>query len=139
MNVKGNGMSIKRKTKYKPMETKLKITEGEWKYEGGDNYSVDIVLSNSSTISISTYGRYSDNVVMTREEMEANAALIAEAGTVANETGLTPRELLERYREAIKVLSDMQEYFIFNKSIDEDDFYSMEENVESIIQKSKQQ
>ncbi len=33
------------------------------------------------------------------EHDEANAALIAEAGTVANETGLTPRQLAERIVE----------------------------------------
>ena len=33
------------------------------------------------------------------ENDEANAALIAEAGTVANETGLTPRQLAERIVE----------------------------------------
>lgn len=33
------------------------------------------------------------------ENDEANAALIAEAGTVANETGLTPRQLAERVVE----------------------------------------
>ena len=33
------------------------------------------------------------------EHDEANATLIAEAGTVANETGLTPRQLAERVVE----------------------------------------
>jgi hypothetical protein len=39
---------------------------------------------------------------------EANARLIAEAGTVASEYGLTPRELLEQRNEMLEVL----EYFV---------------------------
>ena len=38
------------------------------------------------------------------EEQEANAELIAEAGTVANECGLSPRQLLERLMEARELL-----------------------------------
>ena len=39
------------------------------------------------------------------ENDEANAALIAEAGTVASETGLTPRQLAERVRELESIIS----------------------------------
>lgn len=38
------------------------------------------------------------------EEGEANAHLIAEAGTIAHETGLTPRQLAERCRELLTTL-----------------------------------
>ena len=37
----------------------------------------------------------------------ANARLIAEAGTVAHETGLTPRQLVERVKELEEALRDM--------------------------------
>ena len=36
------------------------------------------------------------HVALTNPDWEANANLIAEAGTVAHETGLTPRELMEQ-------------------------------------------
>ena len=39
------------------------------------------------------------------EHDEANATLIAEAGTVASETGLTPRQLAERVRELESIIS----------------------------------
>lgn len=45
----------------------------------------------------------------TTEEAEANAELIAEAGTVANETGFTPRQLADqnkKFGEALKELSN---------------------------------
>lgn len=41
-----------------------------------------------------------------KSEMEANARLIAEAGTVATETGLTPRQLAEVNRELVELLGD---------------------------------
>jgi len=41
-------------------------------------------------------------------EAEANAALIAEAGTVAHETGKTPRQLAEENRELLKALKQLQ-------------------------------
>ena len=44
------------------------------------------------------------------EHDEANATLIAEAGTVANETGLTPRQLAEALRECVELLADVMDY-----------------------------
>lgn len=38
---------------------------------------------------------------------EANAALIAEAGTVANETGLTPRQLADQRAELLEALKEV--------------------------------
>lgn len=40
------------------------------------------------------------------EEAEANARLIAEAGTVLHETGLTPRQLAEQRGELLAALKD---------------------------------
>lgn len=42
-------------------------------------------------------------------EMEANANLIAEAGTVYDETGLTPRQMQERYEQMRKALDSIVE------------------------------
>lgn len=41
----------------------------------------------------------------------ANAALIAEAGTVHHETGLTPRQLVEQRDALAKVVADVVAYF----------------------------
>lgn len=38
------------------------------------------------------------------EDAQANAALIAEAGTVATETGLSPREMQQQWRDLRRVL-----------------------------------
>lgn len=43
----------------------------------------------------------------TRIEMKANARLIAEAGTVAHETGLTPRQLADLNKELLEALKDL--------------------------------
>lgn len=47
------------------------------KYKGGDNYSIDMIFDSEATISIDRRSRYTDKVIMSREEMEANAKLIA--------------------------------------------------------------
>lgn len=78
---------------------KPKHTTGPWPYEGGDNYSIDIVLPNEATISISRYKRNTDGLAMEREEMEANAKLIAAAP-----------ELLETLKKADEVLKTFIEY-----------------------------
>jgi len=46
------------------------------KYEGGDNTSIDMIFESGAVISIDRRDRYSDKLVMSREEMEANAKLI---------------------------------------------------------------
>jgi hypothetical protein len=49
------------------------------KYEGGDNNSIDLIFDNEATITICRASRYSDKLVMSREEMEANALLITKS------------------------------------------------------------
>ena len=49
------------------------------KFEGGDNYSIDMIFENESTISIDRRSRYTEQCNMSREEMEANALLISKA------------------------------------------------------------
>ena len=49
------------------------------KYEGGDNYSIDLVFEKGNCICIDRTSRYSDGIVCSREEMEANALLISNA------------------------------------------------------------
>lgn len=41
------------------------------------------------------------------DQRKANARLIAEAGTVAHETGLTPRQLVERVKELEEALNGL--------------------------------
>ena len=45
------------------------------------------------------------------EERQANALLIAEAGTVANETGLSPRQLADQRAELLAALDSALECF----------------------------
>lgn len=77
------------------------ITKGEWKVypprkaNGGGAFSISTKEWNIATI------------WAVDEETEANAQLIAEAGTVANETGLSPRELLEQRNELLKVFGSL--------------------------------
>ena len=71
----------------------LKISEGEW--------SVGMAYDNTGYPIYSIHGVSGK---LSKEERQANRDLIAEAGTVANETGLTPRQLLEQRDELLKVV-----------------------------------
>ncbi len=51
------------------------------------------------------------------EEEWANARLYAEAHNVANETGMTPRELLAKLREAKQLLEWVREYGAEQKEV----------------------
>jgi hypothetical protein len=82
------------------MMSEMNITKGEWLVSKvNDTLVID---EHKNEISI-TLGEYDEEY----EKMEANAKLIAEAGTVANETGLTPRQLLEQRDELLFILKQM--------------------------------
>ncbi|WP_336695672.1 hypothetical protein [Delftia acidovorans] len=48
-------------------------------------------------------------VACKHQDMQANAALIAEAGTVHHETGLTPRQLVDRMKAVESAMRDARE------------------------------
>lgn len=74
----------------------LKITKGVWE--------VKEFPLNNDLVGISG-GRNVCKMLNWDEESEANARLIAEAGNVTNETGLTPRELLNQRNELLEALN----------------------------------
>ena len=101
--------------------TELNITKGEWGlYDARNKYYIDRVegrdyeatmqkcyyigaLKPFEDLDTSTF--VADIIVDARKI--ANARLMVEAGNVANETGLMPRELLEQRDLAIKALEDI--------------------------------
>lgn len=62
------------------------ITKGEWKYDH------DAVVDVNGNI-IASLSKDKKQYFKERNETLSNAKLIAEAGTVANETGMTPKEM----------------------------------------------
>lgn len=74
----------------------LGITKGEWNIDEGMN---DFKLSSSKRSICQTWS----NLPIDR----ANAQLIAEAGTVANETGKTPRQLAEENKMLLEALKGL--------------------------------
>jgi len=96
------------------MSYKENITPGEWKvvdcYDGLC-IGMGSYLENSSTF----YAKHrwdcadDDPDALGDPECEANAQLIAEAGTVCNETGKTPRELQQERDEALAALKQVKE------------------------------
>lgn len=79
-----------------------KHTKGEWIVS---NDNLEMVLNES--------GAYRPNSIMKystlKDELFANARLIANAGTTTNKCGLLPSELLERYNEAIESLKELMQ------------------------------
>jgi hypothetical protein len=79
-----------------------KITKGEWKAKRlRDNGGAPYATLYEAHIDLGVCMVWAPEG---NEEQEANAELIAEAGTVANETGMTPRELVDKLREAVKLV-----------------------------------
>ena len=74
--------------------TDTKATPGPWRYDQGLN-----VLAGKRVVANCNSFTSSDDD--TRPENTANARLIAEAGTVCSETGLSPRELAEQREELL--------------------------------------
>lgn len=81
-----------------------KITPEEAILGDENNDFAEIQLECGATVSFGRHDKMSGVPVMTREEMLAELHLCMEAHNVANETGMTPRELLEKLREAVKLV-----------------------------------
>lgn len=83
------------------MSEAIKPTPGPcwvWVVEDDDDTSYMTVFER-----LDTQGRY-EGVPICRLQSEHAARLIAEAGTVFHETGLSPRQLAERYAELVEAL-----------------------------------
>jgi len=78
---------------------KKQHTPGEWKITPFENRGY-LILCNNEPLA---------HVKHIHEDVEdkANAKLIAEAGTVTNECGLTPRQLLEQRNELLEALKEI--------------------------------
>lgn len=83
-----------------------KITKGEWKYLI-DGQGVWAKNHQMMVADIRGWGHlsslYKDDAKAAAEQ-DANGLLVAEAGTVANETGLSPGQMRERLDEAVRLL-----------------------------------
>lgn len=69
----------------------MDITKGDWEVDGG------LIMSENGAVIGCTYA----GGAISPEEDEANIRLMAEAGTVANSTGLMPKELLTQRDELL--------------------------------------
>lgn len=80
---------------------KMKPTPGPWK----TNPKIPLtILTERGALNLASCHTAMD---FPYAELAANAALIAEAGTVHHETGLSPRELLEQRDDAIRHLKEL--------------------------------
>ena len=74
-------------------------TPGPWELSYDKGSTRDVIASNGSEPICMVRQSW-----VSREAYQANAQLIAEAGTVATETGLTPRQLAEQRAELLEAL-----------------------------------
>ncbi len=90
-------------------KTGHKFTAGPWKAiaSGIDAITVSTTLRSGRRVPFRVACCKDGDI----EQVQANARLIAEAGTVAHETGLTPRQLAERCKELEAALRDMLREF----------------------------
>lgn len=86
----------------------LKITKGPW-YQADSNRQY--IMTKDCT-SIAYLYDISDDAI------DSNGALIAEAGTVANECGLTPRELLEDNEDLLMACINAKAFIASHCSVD---------------------
>jgi len=78
----------------------MKHTKGEWiKRQNGASFRITTV--NNDNIAPNIYGS-------SFTEAAANVDLMIEAANVTNETGLSPRQLLEQRNELLEALQEMK-------------------------------
>jgi hypothetical protein len=86
------------------MSEAMKPTPGPWILGDENNECCDVLLGTEHNLTCNMDRRDNNTwkLVISREEMLDNARLIAEAGTVFHETGLSPRQIAERNAELVE-------------------------------------
>ena len=105
----------------------LKITKGVWRVVGDEVVS-DIV----GFVCETNFMTQSKKLHVPEKEAKANADFIAEAGTVANETGLMPHEMAELNKELLDNLKILIESI---PAVQEGNFLPDLTRVKELIQK----
>ncbi|UBB18326.1 hypothetical protein [Comamonas odontotermitis] len=94
---------------------KLKPTPGPWIADDNEGFSPWTIWSRMTPSGNGAPGPVIARIEGDSAEADDSATLIAEAGTVFHECGLSPRELLEGYRELRKTLQDLEASYQFLK------------------------
>ena len=87
------------------MDLEFKGTKGNWYIENEKHFILILAEGENQIADITVPKDLND--FNGREESETNAILIVEAGNVANETGLTPRQLLAQRDKLLEALQEM--------------------------------
>lgn len=88
-------------------------TQGEWEIRGN---KIFIKGCFNSVATIHVQKNYEERTFkpIVDIEAEANAKLIAEAGNVANQTGMTPMQILKQRNELLQALKDARAFLSIN-------------------------
>ena len=84
----------------RPESEDIMFTKGKWETKETIQNSKDSIFYHTDIICRGKRVAKSSGIGI--EEAEDNARLIAEAGTVANETGFTPRQLADQKADLLK-------------------------------------
>ena len=88
----------------------MEITSGEWTHSvlnGTKTPATLFVDQNGIELDIAVFEKW-DQEDWAKREMQANADLLTEAGNVANETGLTPRQILKQRDDLREACQNMR-------------------------------
>jgi len=115
-------------------KTKRAWTGGEWKQFG--TTSMPRILDNKYTTNIVSpgLGIVGDGYGRTKEESVANALLFSEAGTIANLTGLSPKQLMEQRDELLEAILAMQELSNRIKEPSDEEFEAVDRRLSNAIE-----
>ncbi len=94
------------------MSEAMKPTPGPWIADDNESYSPWHIWSRMTPTGHGEPGRLIAAVIGADDQADDDACLIAEAGTVFHETGLSPRQILEQRDEllaAVRNLCDEQD------------------------------
>lgn len=113
----------------------LKITKGKWKYEGNVLYSLHEVNFGNGKVETNRFycSMYPDNnSPEAKNEVKYNIKLAAEAGNIAIETGLTPKQILEQRDELLKYAKKVVDNYSHDYEKTQDSLIKLRRTINSI-------
>ena len=100
------------------MSEAIKPTPGPWVMTEGKCIYINARVDGKRRFILQRSTGEGCGINVEAEQVRADCRLIAEAGTVHHETGLTPRQLVERVKEMEEALRNLDDYVCNNLSSD---------------------
>jgi len=98
---------------------RLQITKGEWEADGIDVFTKEFVSASIEHIAQAYDGKDTSILDMDTKIAEANAILIADAGTTYNECDKLPSQLLSENKELLECLEYWKTRCLLMEAVEE--------------------